>query len=114
MKRKIVPWTTHEHERFVRLVAQGKTNRQISDVVAGRSFCAIRSRVKEYRLRTPSPVDGPKIVAPKIERISNADVPAWYDLGWRFVGFSGGTCKMEWVSSKPERRPMTVKMLEAA
>jgi len=94
-------------------VNEGKTNQEISDII-GRTKCAISARAQEYKLRTGSPVEAPKMFVPKTELICEAEVPDWYALGWRFVGFYGSRCKMEWVSSKPERRPVAVKMLEAA
>ncbi len=96
-------WAPWEHNKLIRLVAEGKSNREIAGMI-GRTQCAVGARAQEYRLRT-NPVEPPKITIAKTELIGEVDVPAWYALGWRFVGFYGSRCKMEWTSSRPERRP---------
>jgi hypothetical protein len=108
--RRVVRWASWEHSKLVRLVAEGKTNREIAGII-GRTQCAVGARAQEYRLRSNDPIGVPEMVIAKTELIGETEVPAWYALGWRFAGFYGTRIKMEWVSSKPERRP---HLMEAA
>ncbi len=108
-----VLWSREEHSLLVRLVRDGKSNREISKILATRSKSAVGSRAKEYGLRTSAPVQMSVPSTYLTEFVREADVPAWYVLGWRFAGFSGTRCKMVWVSSGLPRKP-TVRALEAA
>jgi hypothetical protein len=105
------PWTNLEHAKLVRLASEGQTAREIS-LVINRTKEAIRARIWEYRLRSPNPVTprAMQMVIAKTELISEYEVPDWYALGWRFVGFYGGRCKMEWTSAKPERKPVRMRV----
>ncbi len=107
MKRQI-RWARWEHEKLVRLVSEGKCNREIAGII-GRSQCAVGARAQEYKLRT-APIEPPKNAVPITELISEAELPAWYVLGWRFIGFYGTRLQMEWSSSRPERRPVRMRV----
>ncbi len=107
-------WSREEHGLLVRLVRDGKSNREISKIIGTRSKSAIAARAKEYRLRTVTPVPMSVPSTYLTEFIREADVPAWYVLGWRFAGFSGTRCKMVWVGSRLPRKPNTVETLAAA
>ncbi len=102
-------WARWEHEKLIRLVAEGKCNREIAGII-GRTQCAVTARAQEFRLRSGDPVEPPKIAVAKTELISEAEIPEWYVLGWRFIGFYGTRCQMEWVSSRPERRPVQMRV----
>ncbi len=106
-------WTNAEHANFIKLLSEGKNYLEISAIL-GRSRGAIASRAQECRRRTNNPIEPTKIIAPKTELISEPDVSVWYALGWRFTGFYAGQCRMEWPSTKPERRPRVVRALEVA
>ncbi len=106
-------WTNLEHAMLVQLVADGKTNLEISAII-DRTRCAIGARVQEYRLRTGNPVEPRNAPIAKTVLVDRHDVPDWYVLGWRFAGFYVEQCKMEWASTKPERRPRVVRAMEAA
>jgi len=41
--------------------------------------------------------------------IKKADVPEFYELGWRFVGFDGALCVFEWPWASEPRRPEIVQ-----
>ena len=85
-------WTRDEHERFMRMVAAGKSRAEIARAVR-RSVHSVQSRITEYRLLTAPRKETeppPRMV------VAKHDVPDWYALGWRFVGFEHGTIVMEW------------------
>ncbi len=108
-----VLWSREEHALLVRLVRDGKSNREISKIISHRSKTAITCRAQEYGLRTSAPVQMSVPTTYLTELIHEADVPAWYVLGWRFAGFTGTRCKMVWAGSKLPRKP-PVRVLEAA
>ncbi len=105
-----VLWSREEHSLLVRLVRDGKTNREISKILGCRSKSAVGSRAQAYGLRTGKPVELSVPTTYLAEFIREADVPAWYVLGWRFAGFSGTRCKMVWVDSRLPRKPQALEV----
>lgn len=96
-------WERWEHAKLVRLVADGMTNREIAKII-GRTQCGVHSRARTFRLRSNPPPAPAPVCAPTVVRIAWHQVPDWYALGWRFIGFSHARlCEMEWQSSRPER-----------
>ena len=113
MTIKRIPWTTVEHALFIKLIGQGKTSAHVGRVL-GRSQSSVRARKANFGVRKPRVTDRVINGTARIT-ITRHEVPEWYALGWRFVGFGhSGLCEMEWRSEKPERRPQTARILEAA
>ena len=108
--RYFTPWTPEEDSRLGWLRSRGHNWRTTAEIL-DRTVFAAKCRYTVISRRSP-------VISAQIVRIPIAEVPYWYELGWRFDGFIfGGMCRMEWRSTQPERRPVTVVLpreLEAA
>jgi hypothetical protein len=94
-------WSDAERLTATHLVKVGATNAEIA-VALGRKPDAVRAWIHHNcRVwREPKPTSYPKI------RVASAEVPEWYSLGWRFVGFEQALCVFEWQSSQRVRWPV--------
>ena len=87
-------WTNREHETMVRMRSEGFTCREIAEAL-GRSFNAVASRVQQRKsYRRVDDVSAPPRSYERVT-IEKAEVPHWYERGWRFVGFDGTQCVFE-------------------
>ncbi len=94
-----VPWTPEEVERLVEYKKLGRTNLAVARLL-DRTISAVKSRFTKSKQVRSRPARAIPYIC-----IVKSDVPDWYELGWRFSGFIPGGCRMEWRSSKIERRP---------
>lgn len=100
---------------LVQMQREGKTRREMAQAL-GRSECAVGC---QFTYRNRHRIVGAQRVAATRKvinfqhiTITHPEVPDYYELGWRFVGFKGDLCKFEWQSEKEPRWPE--QMREAA
>jgi hypothetical protein len=93
-------WTDADRTLAKRLYASGFSNSEIATAL-GRNADAVRAWV-HHNCRVwqqPEVAEYPSAVVPY------ADVPAWYELGWRLARFDNGEWIFEWRSSGIARMP---------
>jgi hypothetical protein len=78
-------WTNHEVMALFQHRASGLTMRQIATQME-RSYDSIRAKYKATAVQKQRKPTRKPIV--ETISITKADVPKFYELGWRFVGFS--------------------------
>lgn len=81
------PWTNHEVEALLACHAKRMKPVRIA-LELDRSYEAVRSMIR--RLAKPKAYRPPAEPVTNIETIAipKSDVPQFYELGWRFAGFS--------------------------
>jgi hypothetical protein len=96
-------WTPEEHALAARLKSQGVKNRDIA-VAVDRSHTAVVSWVTNAKRAEMWSPPAPRKPNPRAI-VYHGDVPRWYALGWRFVGFDGALCIFEWQSDRAPKIP---------
>lgn len=110
------PWTDEDHRQLRAFEKSGLAIKLIAARL-GRSYSAVCTRREllemPRRVRRSKAV---KVIAPvatrETARIARAEVPLWYELGWRFVRFDGDFCIFEWPHAGEVLRP--IEMRQAA
>lgn len=95
-------WTPQEHLLAERLKREGMTNKEIA-VAIGRTHCAVISWSTARGRRERAAREVREAVRMLIRP---DDVIAYYELGWRFVGFEGALCAFEWQSTREPQWPV--------
>jgi hypothetical protein len=93
-------WTDEDRAMAARLFAAGRSNDEIA-VALGRKPDAVRAWIHHFKLVW----NDPEPVVYETVKVTKADVLEWYEAGWRFVGFDGALCVIEWQSSRELRWP---------
>ncbi len=108
-------WTDEDEQEMLRLAEEGLSTREMAQRL-NRTPRAIQSRfefmgVRRRRPKVRSRPSAPIAPAKETVRISRAEVPPWYALGWRFFCFDGEACIFEWPhASAPVRPELEVRL----
>lgn len=99
-KRVRQEWTDEDRSRAAHMWSNGSSNDEIAASL-GRKPAAVRAWLHHHcRLwHEPEPVSYPQ------ETIGHDEIPAWYELGWRYVGLGDGGYIFEWQSPGTVRIP---------
>lgn len=103
-KRVRREWTKTDRTLAALLFSANASNDEIAAAL-GRPPDAVRAWLHHYCKvsREPDAIEYPRAI------VSHADVPQWYELGWRLAGFEDGSCVFEWRKEKcalyPPKKP---------
>src|SRR5215469_14235850 len=102
-------WCPEDLSTWERMARNGASDAQIGCRL-GRARSAIRrKRVNlgiEKQRKTPAIIRGnPVSRNPVFAFVARSEVADWYERGWRFVGFDGPLCVMQWHSEREPRWP---------